>query len=252
MQISVVIADDQPLVRSGFRNLVSQEDDLVLAGEAVDGVDAVGKAHRLRPDVLVMDLDMPRMDGIEATRRIASDPSLPTRVLVLTSFGREDNVYEALRSGASAFLLKDAPPDDLLGAVRTVAAGHALLTPSVTRSVIEHFVRSAPPRDDARVLELSEREREVLDLLCRGLSNAEIATALVVSGPTVKTHVAQILRKLHVRDRVQAVIYAYEAGFVRLGEGEPGMAGPPAPVTSASNAALVAPALEKRYDPQAD
>ncbi len=192
--------------------------DLDLVGEAVDGAEAVAKAERLRPDVVVMDVQMPRLDGIEATRRIVAATDDPPRVLMLTTFGVEEYVFESLRAGASGFVLKDAPPEELVAAVRTVAGGQSLLAPEVTRLLIEDFVSRAPRRGDAAEYEeLTEREREILRLLTDGMSNAEIAASLVLSEATVKTHVAQVLRKLGVRDRVQAVIYAYEAGLVDRG-----------------------------------
>jgi DNA-binding NarL/FixJ family response regulator len=216
--IRVLIADDQALVRSGFRNILGGTSDLELVGEAVDGAEAVAKTERLRPDVVVMDVKMPRLDGIEATRRLVADGGSRLRVLMLTTFGSEEHVYESLRAGASGFMLKDAPPDELLAAVRTVAAGNSLLAPEVTRILIEDYVGRAPRQREAPEYEdLTEREKEVLRLLTLGQSNAEIAASLVVSEATVKTHVAQVLRKLGVRDRVQAVIYAYESGLVDRG-----------------------------------
>ena len=221
MAIRVVIADDQPLVRSGFRNVLRDLADIEVVGEAIDGLEAVGKAQRLSPNVVVMDIRMPRLDGIEATRRIVESGGDEPRVLMLTTFGSEAHVYESLRAGASGFMLKDAPPEDLVEAIRTVAAGDSLLAPGVTRLMIEEFVRISPRASAAPGLdELTEREREVLNLMTRGLSNAEIAKTLVIGGPTVKTHVAQVLRKLSVRDRVQAVICAYECGLVHPGETE--------------------------------
>ncbi len=184
----------------------------------MDGAEAVAKAERLRPDVVVMDVQMPRLDGIEATRRIVAATDDPPRVLMLTTFGVEEYVFESLRAGASGFVLKDAPPEELVAAVRTVAGGQSLLAPEVTRLLIEDFVSRAPRRGDAAEdEELTEREREILRLLTDGMSNAEIAASLVLSEATVKTHVAQVLPKLGVRDRVQAVIYAYEAGLVDRG-----------------------------------
>jgi DNA-binding NarL/FixJ family response regulator len=190
-----------------------------VVAEAQDGLDAVDAAARAKPDVAVVDIRMPRMDGIEATRRIVARAGESTRVLILTTFGLDEYVYEALRAGASGFMLKDAPPEDLIEAVRVVATGAALLDPAVTRSVIEEFARRSPPErvDSPRLADLTERERDVLRLLTRGLSNAEIAGDLVVSEATVKTHVAHVLMKLGVRDRVQAVIFAYEAGLVQPG-----------------------------------
>jgi DNA-binding NarL/FixJ family response regulator len=212
MSIRVVVADDQELVRTGLRTILDgQGFDVV--GEAADGREAVEAARRLRPDVVVMDVRMPNMDGLEATRRIVAEPS-PPRVLVLTTFDLDEYVYEALRAGASGFLLKGAPTAQVVEAVRVVAAGDALIAPSVTRRLIDEFARSRPEAVSAPELEeLTEREREVLDLLAQGRSNPEIAEALVVTAATVKTHVAHILSKLGVRDRVQAVILLYESGL---------------------------------------
>jgi DNA-binding NarL/FixJ family response regulator len=213
MSIRVLIADDQALIRSGLRNVLSAEEGMEVVGEAVDGADAVGKVERLEPDVVVMDVKMPRLDGIEATRQIAT--SGRARVVMLTTFGLEEYVYESLRAGATGFVLKDASPEDVVAAIRTAAAGSSMLSPEITRLLIEQFVSAGPKRDPGPEYdELTRREREVLRLLTNGLSNAEIARKLVLSEPTVKTHVAQVLRKLGVRDRVQAVIYAYEAGLV--------------------------------------
>jgi DNA-binding NarL/FixJ family response regulator len=213
---TLLIADDQALVRVGLRKILENEPQTAVVGEAGDGQDAVAAARRLRPDVVLMDIRMPVLDGIEATRRIVrAQPS--TRVLILTTFGLDDYVYDALRAGASGFMLKDAPPEEIAAAVRIVASGDALLAPAVTRAVIEEFTRipvRAQPAVPPAVGELTPREREVLDLLIRGLSNPEICRELVVSEATAKTHVAKILQKLGVRDRVQAVIYAYETGLI--------------------------------------
>jgi DNA-binding NarL/FixJ family response regulator len=216
---SVLIADDQALVRVGLRKILEAEPETTVVGEAGDGEDAVTGAHRLRPDVVLMDIRMPVLDGIEATRRIVRDRSA-TRVLMLTTFGLDSYVYDALRAGASGFMLKDAPPEEIAAAVRIIANGEALLAPAVTRAVIEEFAKQSPasPSTPPRAVEeLTPREREVLDLLARGLSNSEICERLVISEATAKTHVARILQKLDLRDRVQAVIYAYETGLVAPG-----------------------------------
>ncbi|HEY8777065.1 MAG TPA: response regulator transcription factor [Gaiellaceae bacterium] len=218
---SVLIADDQALVRVGLRKILENEPETTVVGEAVDGEDAVAAAGRLRPDVVLMDIRMPVLDGIEATRRIVrAQPE--TRVLILTTFGLDTYVYDALRAGASGFMLKDAPPEEITAAVRIVASGEALLAPTITRAVIEEFVRQRPVAAIAPppVSELTPREREVLDLLARGLSNSEICERLVISEATAKTHVARILQKLDLRDRVQTVIYAYESGLVTPGYGD--------------------------------
>jgi DNA-binding NarL/FixJ family response regulator len=215
---SVLIADDQAMIRAGLRKILEAESDLEVVAEATDGAEAAAEAVRLRPDVVLMDIRMPVLDGIEATRRVTRTvPSV--RVLILTTFGLDTYVFDSLRSGASGFMLKDAPPEELIAAVRIVAAGDALLAPAVTRSVVEEFVRAPPVRspEPPALGELTPREREVLDLLARGLSNPEICSELVISEATAKTHVARILQKLDLRDRVQAVIYAYESGLVTPG-----------------------------------
>ena len=215
---SVLIADDQALVRVGLRKILENEPETMVVGEVVNGEDAVAAAGLLRPDVVLMDIRMPVLDGIEATRRIVrAQPD--TRVLILTTFGLDTYVYDALRAGASGFMLKDAPPEEISAAIRIVASGEALLAPTVTRAVIEEFVRQRPAAAPVAppVAELTPREREVLDLLARGLSNAEICEQLVISEATAKTHVARILQKLDLRDRVQTVIYAYESGLVTPG-----------------------------------
>jgi DNA-binding NarL/FixJ family response regulator len=219
---SILLCDDQTLVRVGLRKIIEAEDDLEVAGEAGDGEDAVTEAIRLRPDVVLMDIRMPVLDGIEATRRIVSGRPA-TRVVMLTTFGLDSYVYDALRVGASGFMLKDAPPEEIVAAIRIVANGEALLAPAITRSVIEEFARRSPtataaPRPQPPALEeLTPREREVLELLARGLSNPQICERLVVSEATTKTHVARILQKLGLRDRIQAVIYAYETGLIEPG-----------------------------------
>lgn len=219
--IRVVLADDQELVRAGFRMILSGEDDLEVVGEAGDGAEAVALVERERPDVVLMDIRMPGLDGIEATRRIAGGGS-GSHVLVLTTFDRDEVVYRSLEAGAAGFLLKTAPPARLLEAVRTVAAGDALLAPTITRRLIEDYLRRPRPGTQARLERLTDRELEVLRLLAEGLSNNEIAQRLVVSDATVKTHVNHVLSKLGLRDRVQAVIYAYESGLVQPGARPPG------------------------------
>jgi DNA-binding NarL/FixJ family response regulator len=218
--IRVVIADDQALVRAGLRMIVDSEPGLEVAGEAADGEEAVREVRRTRPAVVLMDVRMPRLDGIEAARRVVDAGH--ARVLMLTTFDLDEYVYGALRAGASGFLLKDAPPERLVEAIRIVAAGEALLAPAVTRRVIEEYARRPERPPPAPALEhLTDREREVLRLLARGLSNAEIAARLVVGETTVKTHVAHVLAKLGLRDRVQAVILAYESGVVEAGRPDP-------------------------------
>ncbi|RKQ92248.1 LuxR family two component transcriptional regulator [Solirubrobacter pauli] len=218
--IRVLLADDQTLVRTGFGVLLDRTDGIEVVGEAADGAEAVAAARELRPDVVLMDVRMPAMDGLEATRHILSDPAASaTRVLMLTTFDLDEYVFEALRAGASGFLLKDAGADELRRAVRVVAAGEALLSPSVTRRLIARFV--AEPEQPARVApsldELTDREREVLVLVAGGLSNAEIAQRLVITHATAKTHLSRILLKLGARDRAQLVMLAYESGLVRVG-----------------------------------
>jgi DNA-binding NarL/FixJ family response regulator len=220
MSVRVLLVDDQQLIRAGFRMILDAEEGVEVVGECADGVQAVDSAKRLKPDVVLMDIRMPEMDGIEATRRIVSaDGETAPRVLMLTTFDLDEYVYDALHAGASGFLLKDVPADQLVAGIHVVAQGEALLAPSVTRRLIHEFARSAPKRDQqpAGLDELTPRELEVFQLLARGLSNAEIAGELIVSETTVKTHVARILMKLEVRDRVQAVVLAYESGLVAPG-----------------------------------
>jgi DNA-binding NarL/FixJ family response regulator len=215
--IRVLLADDERLVRAGFRMILKAEPDIEVAGEAGDGREAIAKAERLAPDVVLMDIRMPGVDGIEATRRITARENTP-RVLVLTTFDLDEYVFEALRAGASAFLLKDAPEHQLLAAIRVVADGGSLFAPTVTRRLVEQFSQRASTTAAAPALEeLTTRELEVLQLVARGLTNAEIAAELVVSEHTTKSHVATILRKLELRNRVQAVVLAYESGLVRPG-----------------------------------
>ncbi|MFE5534248.1 response regulator [Streptomyces sp. NPDC056492] len=215
--IKVMIADDQMMVRQGFTVLLNAQPDIEVVGQAVDGADAVAKAAACGPDVVLMDIRMPGMGGIEATSVITAVPGSAVKVLVLTTFDLDEYVYEALRAGASGFLLKDASADQLAEAVRVVAAGEALLSPNITKRLITEFSRLGAPRapSKARIDELTERETEVLSLIAQGLSNAEIAAHLVVAEQTVKTHVGRILVKLGLRDRTQAAVFAYETGLVR-------------------------------------
>ena len=218
MTIRVVIADDQGMVRSGFSTLLNSEPDIEVIGEAVNGQEAIARAAQLRPDVMLMDVRMPVLDGLQATREITAMPGAP-KVLVLTTFDLDDYVYQALRWGASGFLLKDASARELADAVRIVAAGDALLSPGVTRRLIAEFARMGAPRGPSRdnLDGLTERECEVLALVARGMSNAEIAGRLVVAEQTIKTHVSRILMKLGLRDRTQAVVLAYETGLIQPG-----------------------------------
>ena len=218
--IRVLIADDHELMRNGLRAILDAQQDIEVIGEAEHGAQAVENATRLHPDVVIMDIRMPRLDGIEATKRLAVQGEKAPKVLVLTTFDLDEYVYEALRAGAAGFLLKDTPPRQLAEAVRTIAAGESLLAPAVTKRLIERYV-SRPPSDTARrerFAELTERELEVLQLITRGLSNSEIGARLFLSEATVKTHVTRILSKLGVRDRVQAVVLAYESGLVQPGD----------------------------------
>jgi len=219
--IRVLIADDQALVRDGFGMILDAQEDIEVVGTAADGAEAVEQARVLRPDVILMDIRMPGLDGIEATRRLAAEAAGGPRVLMLTTFDQNEYVYEAMKAGASGFLLKDVRREELVGAVRTVAAGDAMLAPALTRRLIEDFVRRPLPGAAApdAMGELTDRELEVVRLMARGRSNAEIAGELVVSEATVKTHVARILSKLGLRDRIQVVVLAYETGFVQPGEG---------------------------------
>ena len=221
MSIRVLLVDDQQLVRTGFRMILDGEDDIEVVGEAADGREGVAEARRSRPDVVVMDIRMPALDGIEATRQLVREGVSPaSRVLVLSTFDADENVVEALRAGASGFLLKDVTPVDFVAAIRTVARGDALLAPAVTRRLLDRYADRLPPVNperDRRLRDLTEREVEVLTLIARGLSNREIADRLVLAEPTVKTHVSHVLDKLELRDRAQAVVLAYEAGLVRPG-----------------------------------
>jgi DNA-binding NarL/FixJ family response regulator len=218
--IRVLIADDQALVRDGFGMILDAQPDIEVVGGAADGAEAIERARELRPDVVLMDIRMPGVDGLEATRRLARDGAGGPRILMLTTFDQNEYVYEAMKAGASGFLLKDVRREELVNAVRVVAGGDALLAPALTRRLIEDFVRRPPPGAEptGALAELTDRESEVLRLIARGLSNAEIAASLVVSEATVKTHVARILSKLRLRDRIQAVVLAYESGFVQPGE----------------------------------
>ena len=223
MTIRVLLVDDQPLLRTGFRLILSGEADLEVVGEAADGEVALAQVRALRPDVVLMDIRMPRMDGVEATRRLTQDRSLPEppKVVVLTTYDTDEYVVEALRAGASGFLLKDVPAEDLVDAVRVVHAGDAVVAPAVTRRLLDRFALHLPAaeaQEPSRLPSLTERENDVLRLLAKGMSNAEIAAALVVSETTVKTHVSNVLTKLDLRDRVQAVVFAYRSGLVAVPE----------------------------------
>jgi DNA-binding NarL/FixJ family response regulator len=222
MSVRVLIADDQALVRAGFKMILEAEPEIQVIGEAEDGVEAVEMIKRLKPDVALMDIRMPRLNGLEATRQIVSSSGngdVTTRVLMLTTFDLNEYVYEALRAGASGFLLKDVPAEQLINGIQVVARGEALLAPSITRRLIEEFAKNQPVEraTPKEVEELTAREMEVFKLIARGMSNAEVAAELIVSETTVKTHVARILMKLHLRDRVQAVVYAYESGLSQPG-----------------------------------
>jgi DNA-binding NarL/FixJ family response regulator len=217
--VTVLIADDQALVRGGFAMILAAQPDIEVIGEAADGAEAVRLARSLRPDVVLMDVRMPGMDGLAATTALLASPGVTSRVLILTTFDLDNYVYTALKAGATGYLLKDVAPRDLVAAVRAAASGDALLAPALTRRLIERFVAQPPPGEPSPALaELTEREREVLRMLARGLSNAEIGEQLWVAAATVKTHVARVLAKLGVRDRVQAVVVAYETGLVRPGD----------------------------------
>jgi DNA-binding NarL/FixJ family response regulator len=213
MSIRVLVVDDQSMVRAGFRMLLGGEDDIEVVADASNGLEAVAKAARYLPTVVLMDIRMPQLDGLEATRRIlAADPA--ARILILTTFDLDEYIYEGLRAGASGFVLKDDPPEQLIAAIRTVAAGDALLSPAVTKRVIKQFARVARPEPPKGLAELTGREREILRLIANGLSNAEIGAELYIGETTVKTHVTHILQKLDLRDRVQAVVLAYQTGLL--------------------------------------
>lgn len=216
--IRVLLVDDQAMVRKGFGMILSVEEDIHVVGEAADGIEAVRETRRLEPDVVLMDVQMPELDGLEATRQLL-EVVPDTRVLMLTTFERDEYIFEALRIGASGFMLKNAPPEDLVDAIRVVAAGDALLAPSVTERVIQEFAKKVTPArlPSAELANLTEREHEVLRLVARGLTNAEVATQLIIGEATVKTHVSNLLAKLGLRDRVQAVVFAYENGIVAAG-----------------------------------
>jgi DNA-binding NarL/FixJ family response regulator len=222
--VTVLIADDQALVRAGFRAILDEQPGIQVIGEAADGRAAVDLAHRRQPKVVLMDIQMPDIDGIQAARRILAeaDPERPVAVLMLTTFDLNEYVYDALRAGASGFLLKDVPPEQLIAAVRVVAAGDALIAPTITKRLIEQFSRTAPPRlAPDRLAALTPREFEIFTLIGRGLSNGEIASTLTLSQATVKTHVKRVLSKLDLRDRIHAVVLAYETGIVTPGNSDP-------------------------------
>lgn len=225
MTIQVLLADDQVMVRAGFRMILESDDAIEVVGEAADGAEAVAQCRRTHPDLVLMDVQMPGLDGIEATRRIVASGNAiapAPRVVILTTFEWDDYLFSSLRAGASGFLLKNAPPEDLIAAVKIVAAGDSLLAPSVTRRLIAEFARQPAPSTPAPGLaRLTERETEVLSLVARGLTNAEVAAELFVGEATVKSHVSSVLAKLHLRDRVQAVVFAYESGLVQIRGNEP-------------------------------
>jgi DNA-binding NarL/FixJ family response regulator len=219
MSVRVVLVDDQALIRTGFKMILESEDDIEVVGEASDGEQAISLTRSVRPDVVLMDVQMPTMDGLEATGRIVRDANIPSRIVILTTFERDDYIFEALRAGASGFLLKNAPSEELVHAVRVVAAGDALLAPSVTRKVIEGFIRRPASRsNEVELQRLTERETEILQLLATGKSNSELAAHLFVGEGTIKTHVSSVLTKLGLRDRMQAVIFAYESGLIEPGQ----------------------------------
>jgi DNA-binding NarL/FixJ family response regulator len=219
MSVRVVLVDDQALIRTGFKMILETEDDIEVVGEASDGEQAISMTRSVRPDVVLMDVQMPTMDGLEATGRIVRDANIPSRIVILTTFERDDYVFEALRAGASGFLLKNAPSEELVHAVRVVAAGDALLAPSVTRKVIEGYIRRPAQRsNEVELRRLTERETEILQLLATGKSNSELAAHLFVGEGTIKTHVSSVLTKLGLRDRMQAVIFAYESGLIEPGQ----------------------------------
>jgi DNA-binding NarL/FixJ family response regulator len=219
MSVRVVLVDDQALIRTGFKMILESEDDIEVVGEANDGEQAISMTRSVRPDVVLMDVQMPTMDGLEATGRIVREANVPSRIVILTTFERDDYIFEALRAGASGFLLKNAPSEELVHAVRVVAAGDALLAPSITRKVIEGFIRRPAQRDNEVELQrLTERETEILELLATGKSNSELAAYLFVGEGTIKTHVSNVLTKLGLRDRMQAVIFAYESGLIEPGK----------------------------------
>ncbi len=218
MSINVLIVDDQAMVRAGLHMILEAENDIRVVGEAEDGAKAVAATHKLKPDVVLMDIQMPVVNGLEAARQIIQTPGNTTRVLILTTFERDDYVFEALRAGASGFILKNAPPEDLIEAVRVIAEGNALLAPSVTRRIIHEFAQRTPRKDlKDKLNTLTEREVEVLRLIARGKTNSEIAVELFVGETTVKTHISNLFTKLDFRDRVQAVVYAYESGLIQPG-----------------------------------
>jgi DNA-binding NarL/FixJ family response regulator len=219
MKIKILLVDDQVMVRKGFRLLLEAEEDMHIIGEAENGADAISQISGTNPDVVLMDIQMPVMDGLEATRQIVdSKPEISPRVLILTTFEKDEYIFEALRSGASGFLLKNAPPEDLIDAIRIVASGNALLAPSVTRRIISEFAKiSFPEKYKSKLEQLTVREVEVLQLVVKGNTNAEIANALFISEATVKTHISNIFTKLDLRDRVQAVVFGYESGLVQPG-----------------------------------